>query len=489
MTFRTKAFFRQWHQRILALLLFTILMLIGSLTYKIYQQNQDTEAKDLTIQASNFVSMKEQEYEILATMIQQDYATFREFQDHIGEVDDLTTLALASNQSYQSRFLESLTNLRNTIPFGHNLGAIYLFQEDEDYKVNWYWEREEDTEATDVLVEQVYKKLPGKAYSPYFQFLKVLDHEYLLYIIPLQDKEVVVGVFNAFKEFAKAPFFLEVTDKGNNKHIKGLGNPDRFEYNDKLQGLELRFATNGRRDGFLPTILSMAILVLVLLLYQFHIAREESHTHELTGLPNMRNFDGFLKQALKRPGTTFLLFLDLRSLKLLNTIFLEEQADEIIKHFANTLRNTLDHNDHVIHRSGDEIFILMTIDDNQLLEPIFKRLRSQFRKSTVRLQVRQCRDAKGKHLKLYGKELRTNSFIDHQISFRIGGFAIDDAKNYRSQKAMLDRANLLAEEAKKLEDETQADVIWRVSYTENNKEYLLESKPEESLGPRLIARN
>lgn len=489
MTFRVKVLYRQWHQRILALLLLTLLVLIGSLAFKIYEQNQVTETKDLTIQASNFTRMKAQEFNILATMIRQDYDTYKEFQDHMGAVEDLTALALASNQSYQSRFLESVAHWRQTMPFGERMGAVYLFLEAEDFKLDWYWDQNTSHAATSALIQEIYKLRPKSASSAYFQFLQVLDMQYLLYLIPLTGEELVICVFDAKREFTGAPFYLEVSDTLGSTHIKGFGNPTNYEFVDHLRGLTLRFATDGRRDGFLPLIMTIALIALILLLYQFHIAQEESHTHELTGLPNMRTFDGHLRQALKRPGTTFLLFLDLRSLKHLNTIFLEEQADEIIKQFAKTLRQTLDHTDQIVHRSGDELLIILTVDDTQLLEPILQRLRKAFWKTTLRLQVRQARDAKGKPLTLYGQTLKRDAFIDYPISFRIGGFAIDDADHYRSQKAMLDYANLLAEEAKQLEDETIPGVVWKISYTKNKREYILQTKPEDAPGPRLLSRN
>lgn len=511
----------RWQHWILSLLLAATLCLILALAYRIETKQRLANEQTLTIQANAWMSVSRQTFSLLSAMVRQDYRTYTGLQESIGNEADLTALVYASNHSYESRIMDSLSRLRDELSLGHAmLGVLYQpaegegisqwFQQDYPYKdsvaalvkesqnqlnatkakvdpkVRNPWEElPRDAKLSDLLNAEVAEPSSSEnskssrdvPSETELQLIELVVNRYFILAIHLDDGSQVACVFDPTSEFASDDFQITATDaKGvsfhYNKHKGG-----RYSCQRSLYGLELVFSTAGKGESFLAIILPAAFMILILLLFQSRSAMLESTTHELTGLPNMRTFERHYHRTLQRPGTSFLFFLDLRNLKQLNSIFLEEQVDEVIKFFAKTLRATLDRNDAVIHRSGDEFFILLSLANTETLNPILERIRQAFADKSLRLKVYQNRDREGKTLSLHGRAVQVGSFVDTPISFRIGGMEIERGARALGRKQLLEEVNLLAEQAKHMEAENQPGMVWLVKHRQGEEDVILRSDP------------
>lgn len=510
----TKAFLRRWHRRLLLGLLGLTLLLVLSLAYQISKKEKITSQQTLAITGDAQFSVMRNNYSILAAMVRQDYHTYTALQESIGEDGSITDLVYASNISYETRIIDSLKRLQKQLDMGNGMIGVLYATEDGDQLEHWFQEEfpykdsatslakdmhrlslekgddtSNTTEEPDVenLSDLLSADIPvGTESPPQMRLLDILGRSTMVFEIPLLDRSSVICFLDPEKEFGNPSFHLKVTDEYGTNLQYNEANAGELLHTRELYGLSLVFSSDNKGERFLFIILPTTLLILILILYQSHVAIQEGHTHELTGLPNMRSFDKHYQQSLRRPGITFLFFLDLRSLKLLNSIFMEEQADEVIKTFAKTLRNTLDRNDPIIHRSGDEILILLTLQDEELLPGILGRIKRVFATKTVRLRVQQNKDRAGKRFTLHKIPLKVGSFVDLPISFRIGGIALDYDAQQMPRKQLLDQVNLLAEQAKQMEKPEKPGVVWLVKYRQNGETITIKSEEEVDPGPRLV---
>ncbi|GAA3850249.1 EAL domain-containing protein [[Pseudomonas] carboxydohydrogena] len=91
-------------------------------------------------------------------------------------------------------------------------------------------------------------------------------------------------------------------------------------------------------------------------------ARELAHQDTLTGLPNRRQFQKELKEAIAAPpgadGTHALLLLDLNDFKRINDIYGHATGDEVLINVAARLQSAVRRGDLVVRFGGDEFAVL-----------------------------------------------------------------------------------------------------------------------------------
>ena len=124
------------------------------------------------------------------------------------------------------------------------------------------------------------------------------------------------------------------------------------------------------------TVVSKDINRLKLMENKFHAL---SVTDELTGLFNRRGFftvaEQYLKLADRNKSGTFMLYVDLDGLKLINDKFGHSTGDLALIELANLLRNCFRNSDAIARIGGDEfaVFPVETTEDN--IETIIVRFR------------------------------------------------------------------------------------------------------------------
>lgn len=93
------------------------------------------------------------------------------------------------------------------------------------------------------------------------------------------------------------------------------------------------------------------------------LAREESRTDALTGIPNRRALDEALQREFaraQRHGTPLVVaYADLDHLKTLNGLYGHDVGDEAIKVFARILCSSLRGEDFCARRGGDEFMLVL----------------------------------------------------------------------------------------------------------------------------------
>lgn len=120
---------------------------------------------------------------------------------------------------------------------------------------------------------------------------------------------------------------------------------------------------------FVATLSVLAILILALRRRSLRLSQSEAqvrylaHHDVLTGLANRGQFDSELARTLKGLGATgetvAVLYLDLDRFKEVNDTFGHPAGDELLKEFANRLRQLTSQNDLVSRIGGDEFLVML----------------------------------------------------------------------------------------------------------------------------------
>ena len=91
--------------------------------------------------------------------------------------------------------------------------------------------------------------------------------------------------------------------------------------------------------------------------------QEDAYTDELTGLPNLRYFNGFIERELKRSGRAgqplTLLMMDLEQFKEVNDKFGHKTGNRILIEIAHFLRDQLRDSDTCVRYAGDEFIAVL----------------------------------------------------------------------------------------------------------------------------------
>jgi diguanylate cyclase (GGDEF)-like protein/putative nucleotidyltransferase with HDIG domain len=115
----------------------------------------------------------------------------------------------------------------------------------------------------------------------------------------------------------------------------------------------------------------------------FAVVEELSRKDSLTGLYNHAELQARLRQEIERSRHTSqkcsLLFIDIDGFKVLNERFGHEQGDEVLKLFAQMLRQSFRGYDVVARYGGDEFVVIMPATDSREVYAAAQRLRGSFR--------------------------------------------------------------------------------------------------------------
>ena len=91
--------------------------------------------------------------------------------------------------------------------------------------------------------------------------------------------------------------------------------------------------------------------------------QEDAYTDELTGLPNLRYFNGFIERELKRSGRAgqplTMLMMDLEQFKEVNDKFGHKTGNRILIEIAHFLRDQLRDSDTCVRYAGDEFIAVL----------------------------------------------------------------------------------------------------------------------------------
>ncbi len=94
----------------------------------------------------------------------------------------------------------------------------------------------------------------------------------------------------------------------------------------------------------------------------------------LTGLDNRKQMEEWLYFKSSSGNNFTLIMLDLNDFKQVNDQFGHSEGDQALIHFANILKSSVKHNDHIARFAGDEFLIGLETGDRQIAEKVIQRL-------------------------------------------------------------------------------------------------------------------
>lgn len=110
----------------------------------------------------------------------------------------------------------------------------------------------------------------------------------------------------------------------------------------------------------------------------------QAYTDPLTGCLSYRNFEKTVQEYFKRrKGRAAVIFLDMDNLKPMNDRYGHDAGDQLIKEFADTLKEVLGGSGLIFRKSGDEFVVIKPISDQNELKKFYATLFARL--SRVRL--------------------------------------------------------------------------------------------------------
>lgn len=132
--------------------------------------------------------------------------------------------------------------------------------------------------------------------------------------------------------------------------------------NDQPRYTQVTYIPERRADGGVAGVYMMVTDVTALKLVEIQLI-EAARLDSLTGLPNRRQFDEKLREAIDRSHRAklglSLLFLDIDHFKSINDRFGHGVGDQVLKEFGRRLRDAVRSTDTVARLAGDEFVVLL----------------------------------------------------------------------------------------------------------------------------------
>ncbi|MCP5161166.1 MAG: sensor domain-containing diguanylate cyclase [Hahellaceae bacterium] len=127
---------------------------------------------------------------------------------------------------------------------------------------------------------------------------------------------------------------------------------------------------------------------------KFEALADEARLDVLTESRNRRSFDEYLarfdSKSRRDQETVAVIMLDLDHFKQVNDVYGHDAGDQVLKHFADTVRRCLRANDLFFRYGGEEFVIISTITSAEVLQGYAERVRAEVE--------RECTNYKGKFI-------------------------------------------------------------------------------------------
>jgi len=158
-------------------------------------------------------------------------------------------------------------------------------------------------------------------------------------------------------------------------------------------------------------------MMLSLLIIYLNIQDRRLHTDYLTGLYNRRQLDSYIQTniqncTLKKSFSAIL--IDLDDFKLINDRFGHKVGDEALQSVVKIIKKCVSIDDFVARYGGDEFFIILKIDDYQLLEQAVNKIREGFEGfNKIGQKPYQIKLSFGYDIYNYQSKMKTDEFFKH----------------------------------------------------------------------------
>ena len=100
---------------------------------------------------------------------------------------------------------------------------------------------------------------------------------------------------------------------------------------------------------------------------------QEANYDTLTGLPNRKSYDEYMKQLLKEREFFALLFIDLNKFKMINDTYGHDVGDEVLREVSKRLTHSIEDDDMLARLGGDE-FVIITKRKKVFLAKFLEKL-------------------------------------------------------------------------------------------------------------------
>jgi len=158
-------------------------------------------------------------------------------------------------------------------------------------------------------------------------------------------------------------------------------------------------------------------MMLSLLIIYFNIQDRSLNTDYLTGVFNRRQLDSFIKMKIQNTteGKTFsAILVDLNAFKQINDKFGHDVGDEALQETANIIRKCLRQEDFVARFGGDEFYIILNINNREMLHQAVQRIQAGVKKfnqdSQKPYKLSFCM---GYDVYDYKSEMKSDDFFKH----------------------------------------------------------------------------
>lgn len=118
-------------------------------------------------------------------------------------------------------------------------------------------------------------------------------------------------------------------------------------------------------------------MMLSLLIVYFNIQELGLNTDYLTGVYNRRQLDSYIREKIRnstRESSFSVILVDLNDFKQINDMFGHDVGDEALRNAVTVIRSCLRNDDFIARYGGDEFYIILDIDDYEMLAATAARI-------------------------------------------------------------------------------------------------------------------